>query len=592
METARGKTRDESITRLAELIDNYEKYSRPHSRVMAEMAALLARRLGLAQSDINAIAEAAMLHDIGLHFMSPAYHSSPGPLSFEDRIDLWRHSVIGEQQMAKRGSTRHAQLLVRWHHEWWNGTGYPDMLAFEDIPIGARALRAVELLSALAADRPYRAALSEEATIEALKSSAGIECDPYVVSALIALLDDLRAAGQQAIAPIIEPIPIEERSDPQGLDPMSHTLELASPGPLDSALTSAPEASLSTASAELMATAPPSALLPLDLMISRAKSQGFAPADQTVWHDWNRSRYNKKSLLGFQASVLRQIEFRSIAIAICGWARMEWYLKTWGKLIFSNDPRAWASAASRALIEARTAPSEEHIAELLRDVYVPGNKLANPSLRRWFGETDAWWMDNLRCNIERAGDDLLRAQAIYLGLQVGDYALSFTDQTRELRRPLATVFWRLAGLLMSGPQGHAHNRSFNLPVEEFARMSRADLFYLNLPAAQAERAGSEARSQWRESWTRSSDQVAGDEVMRLVSTAQSKHTYLSMVERILRAAPHIKTWAIEYQDTGLASAHDISELIKEHRPVQATYSKDLTEVAGGLRNYIFVAQKA
>jgi len=105
---------------------------------MAELAAHLARRFGLAPPDVDAITEAAMLHDIGLYTMTPAYHAFPRPLSFEARLDLWRHPVIGEQQMAKRDAMRHAQLRVRWHHEWWNGSGYPDMLAFEDIPV-ARA---------------------------------------------------------------------------------------------------------------------------------------------------------------------------------------------------------------------------------------------------------------------------------------------------------------------------------------------------------------------------------------------------------------------------------------------------------------------
>ncbi len=214
MESAKGKTREETITRLAERIDKFEKYSLPHARVMAELAARLARRLGLGQSDINSIAEAAFLHDIGLYAMNPAYHSSPGPLSFDERMDLWRHSIIGEQQMSKRDATRHAQLLVRWHHEWWNGSGYPDMLAFEDIPIGARILRAVELYSALTSDRPYRAALDEDQAIDLLSASAGIECDPYVIKALLALLDDLRATARESKAAESAPAHNQEIEQP------------------------------------------------------------------------------------------------------------------------------------------------------------------------------------------------------------------------------------------------------------------------------------------------------------------------------------------------------------------------------------------
>lgn len=612
METAKGKPRQESITKLAELIDGYEKYSRSHARAMAEIAALVARRMGLAQADINALAEAAMLHDIGLHAMSPAYHSSPGPLSFEQRIDLWRHSVIGEQQMAKRGSTRHAQLLVRWHHEWWNGTGYPDSLSFEDIPIGARILRAVELLSALVADRPYRAALSYEDAIETLKSSAGVECDPFVVSALVALIEELRESVEQNVEPRVEiPAAIEPRTelpaeiaypplvDPWQIDQPPAQTEPTTQSEPEAIKRSVPE--LLSAYPSFQASEPAhqqtgedaaaSITQHLDLLVSRSGTKELK-AEEARWIDWKRSRYNKKSLLGFQASVLRQIEFRSIAVGLCGWARMEWYLKAWNKLIFSNDPRKWAASVSRAMIEARAPMLEDQVASLLRDVYIPGNRLMNAGLLHWFSETDAWWMDNLRRNIESVEDETLRAQAIHLGLQVGDYALSFDDQTRDLRRPLATVLWRLAGRAVSGPPGQPHSRSYNLSVEEFARQSRADLFYLNLPPAHGEQAGSEARNRWRESWVRCSNEPTTDEVMNLVATAQSKHTYLSMVERILRAASNARIWAIEYQDIGLASAQDMGELIKEHRAVRATYSKDLTEVAGGLRNYIFVAEKA
>jgi hypothetical protein len=326
-------------------------------------------------------------------------------------------------------------------------------------------------------------------------------------------------------------------------------------------------------------------------VLLRARSKDPAPAEAGEWRGWSGSRYNRKSLLGFEASVLRQIDFRSIAIALCGLARLDWYLKAWGKLIMSNDPRAWAAASSRAMIEAKEQLGEDLISGLLADLYVPGPRLANPAIRRWFGETDAWWMDNLRRNIDRIEDPLLRAQAISLGIQTGDYALSFNDETRDIKRPLTTVFWRLAGRATLGPAGHPHNRSYNQPLEEFIRSSRADLLYLNLPPSHAEISGSEARNEWREVWVKGTDAPVTDDVQRLMAAPQSKHSYLTLVDRLLRAGAHVKTWAIHYQDVGLASAHDISELIKDHRPVRATYCKDLTEVAGGLRNYIIVAEK-
>jgi ribosomal protein L12E/L44/L45/RPP1/RPP2 len=676
VETAKGKSREEIINRLSDRIDSFENYASPHARLMADLASHLGRRMGLTEPDINAATEAALLHDIGLYAMTPAYHSTPGPLTFEERMDLWRHPIIGEQQMAKRDAMRHAQLLVRWHHEWWNGSGYPDMLAFEDIPIGARILRAVELYSALISDRPYRAALNRSQAIETLKAAAGIECDPYVVKALIALLEDINAqtevaapglsteaqasAGEMSSLTQAEPHSgspessqgdaerTQLRESPSAFDAgatpwaSAHAGEhsewppRAAVGPPGGPLTGPaatgfaqepPEAqarsaqethdaedrTLETRAAETRQPVPPNSSGAESAVTEResrpaglggatrpapiarwgkARARDFVEAEPPRWHEWASSRYNKKSLLGYEASVLRQIEFRSIAIPFTSLSRLDWYLKAWGKLILANDPRAWAGMAARAMAEAKEPLSEDHVMRLLEDVYVPGARLNNPELRRWFSETDAWWMDNLRRNIEALDDETLRAQAMVLGMKTGDYALSFNEETRDLRRPLTTIFWRLAGRAFIGPAGHPHSRGHNLPAEEFLKRARADLVYVSLPAAHTEQAGSEARSPWRESWVRASAGGGDEGMARLMTAPQSKQSYLALIDKLLRSASHIKTWAIGYQEIGLAAASDIAELVKEYRPVRATYSKDLTEVAGGLRSFIIIAEKA
>ena len=631
METAKGKTREETINRLADRIDNFEKYTQPHSRLMAELAKLLARRFGLATADIDAITEAAMLHDIGLYAMAPGYHALPRPLAFEARLDLWRHSVIGEQQMAKRDSTRHAQLLVRWHHEWWNGSGYPDMLAFEDIPVGARILRAVELCSALLSDRPYRAAQNEQQVVEALTSSAGIECDPYVVKALLSLLDELligiqrseAAASVEAdshrLAAVPEPLPVPEpgtAKETTAAPPEKFSTETISPEPSPAPQPwgegfrafvpttneiSEPQATQSTvggaqsSAIETEAQAQPAHSEPrppiIESLYSRARLGEIGAADSLRWRGWKGSSYNRKQLLGFQASVLRQLEFRSIAIPFWSEARLDWYLKAWGKVIFANDPRQWAGIVARARVEANQPLGEDIITRLLEEVYVPRVRLGNPGLRRWFGETDAWWMDNLRRNIESLDEELLRAQAVTLGLQTGDYALSFDEETLELRRPLTTVFWRLAGRAYVGPAGQPHNRSFNHPAEEFVRYARADLLYLRSPSSHTDRGGAEARSEWREAWVCGATD-GKTELGNIATPPQSKQSYLATLERLLRPASNYKVWAVEYQEPGLASVQDVIELIKEYRQVKATYSKDVTEVAGGLRSSIIVAEKS
>ncbi|HSQ21084.1 MAG TPA: HD domain-containing phosphohydrolase [Blastocatellia bacterium] len=637
MESAKGKTREDVINRLADRIDTFEKYTQPHSRLMAALAAHLANRFGLATPDIDAITEAAMLHDIGLYTMSPAYHSLPRPLNSEARLDLWRHPVVGEQQMAKLDAMRHSQLLVRWHHEWWNGSGYPDMLAFEDIPIGARILRAVELYAALICDRPYRGALDEHQAAEALASSAGTECDPYVIKALLALLDDLRAGVAQPNAQIVETPPVETLPEPPTLneqnilvestpllnasEPSSTIWAARSPvradennaesGPPARAWgeglqafvpTAAPpeqQASHPTQETRLGETSHTQPFIPkrqpsislIESSLARSRSSDLAGSDSSQWLGWNGSRYNRKALLGFQASVLRQLEFRSIAIPFWGESRLDWYLKAWGKTIFANDPRGWAGIVARANVEAAEPLGEDTITRILQDVYIPGVRLWNPDLRRWFGESDAWWMDNLRRNIESLDDLLARAQAFELGLYTGDYALSFGEQTLDLRRPLTTVFWRLAGRAFAGPAGLPHNRSFNQPAEDFIRHARADLLYLRAPGSHTDRGGAEARSDWREAWISGPSHNEGSEAVKGATPIQSRQSYLASVDRLLRMASKFRIWAVEYQEPGLATAQDIIDLVKEYRPVKATYSKDVTEVVGGLRNYIIVGEK-
>jgi hypothetical protein len=152
------------------------------------------------------------------------------------------------------------------------------------------------------------------------------------------------------------------------------------------------------------------------------------------------------------------------------------------------------------------------------------------------------------------------------------------------------VFWRLAGRAFAGPAGQPHNRAFIQPVEEFIKHSRADLLYLRSPSSQTELGGAQARSDWRETWVNGATNQEPVRVNRSVALPQSKQAYLAVLDRLFRTAINFKRWAIEYQEPGLATAQDIIELIKEYRSVKATYSKDVTEVAGGLRSYIIVGE--
>ena len=119
--------------------------------------------------------------------MNREYIRASRLLREEERIDMQRHTVIGEQEAARRGLSRAVQLLVRRHHEWWNGSGYPDALEREQIPLAARILRVSDTYAALTDSRPYSVAISASEARRYLVGWSGIEFDPKVVKIFLSL---------------------------------------------------------------------------------------------------------------------------------------------------------------------------------------------------------------------------------------------------------------------------------------------------------------------------------------------------------------------------------------------------------------------
>lgn len=176
------------LTKIATETDRIEGYSQPHAVAVARLAEIVATQMEMHGQDLSSLLLAALAHDLGERMMKRNYLLRPQPLTWEETLDLWRHPILGEQQAVELRLPRHAQLLIRWHHEWWNGLGYPDGLMGEAIPLGARILRVVDSYSALTADRPYREAYDPLEAEQIIADQAGIEFDPAVVQILLAYL--------------------------------------------------------------------------------------------------------------------------------------------------------------------------------------------------------------------------------------------------------------------------------------------------------------------------------------------------------------------------------------------------------------------
>jgi len=189
LDTEHERLAHEAYLQLASAADRFEHYENPHAVRIAALADHLAQAFHLAHQDLKSLRTAAHMHDLGEVAMEREYIRREGSLTEEERWDLARHPVIGEQEAARASADRAVQLLVRWHHEWWNGCGYPDALRQTEIPLAARILRVADSYAALTDARPYRPALSEAEARQQIIERAAIEFDPAVVTVLLSLPD-------------------------------------------------------------------------------------------------------------------------------------------------------------------------------------------------------------------------------------------------------------------------------------------------------------------------------------------------------------------------------------------------------------------
>ena len=154
-----------------------------HTADVALLAARTAERLGLMPDETERVRLAAELHDVGKAAIPDAILAKPGPLNDDEWAFVRRHTVIGERIVRAAPSLAHTADLVRWHHERPDGTGYPDALAADEIPIGARIIAVSDVFDAIVSDRPYREGRSAEEALAELHRCAGTQFDAAVVAA-------------------------------------------------------------------------------------------------------------------------------------------------------------------------------------------------------------------------------------------------------------------------------------------------------------------------------------------------------------------------------------------------------------------------
>jgi HD-GYP domain-containing protein (c-di-GMP phosphodiesterase class II) len=174
---------------LAAALEAKDAHTANHARSLVRNAEAIARLLGLSGVALRDVRYGAAFHDIGKIAVPESILNKPGPLTDDERAEVERHVLVGEQILAPVEFLAGVRPLVRHGHERWDGTGYPDRLAGEEIPLGARIILACDAYDAMTSDRPYRSAMARPAAREEMRRYSGSQFDPAIVSALLEVLD-------------------------------------------------------------------------------------------------------------------------------------------------------------------------------------------------------------------------------------------------------------------------------------------------------------------------------------------------------------------------------------------------------------------
>jgi putative nucleotidyltransferase with HDIG domain len=175
------------LAALSQAIETRDPYTRGHSQRVSLLAQVVARRLGWKSARLGAVRLGALLHDVGKLNLDQAVLSKPGPLDEREFVEIKRHPLAGARLIRGFEALRPALPYILFHHERWDGAGYPTGRSREQIPLGARIVAVVDAFDAMISIRPYRSALPVRSAIAEVNDGAGTQFDPGVVRAFLAV---------------------------------------------------------------------------------------------------------------------------------------------------------------------------------------------------------------------------------------------------------------------------------------------------------------------------------------------------------------------------------------------------------------------
>ncbi|MHB8926527.1 MAG: HD-GYP domain-containing protein [Bacillota bacterium] len=188
-----------TITALVRALEQKDPYTRGHSDRVKTYALAVAREMHVPADQLERLEYVALLHDVGKIGIRDTIWMKEGRLDQAEYEEIKRHSVVGAEIIGQIEILGHDVEIVRHHHEWFDGSGYPDSKAGKDIPIGARILAVADAFDAMTSERPYKPAYGYREAVEELNRYSGRQFDPEVVQAFLATVKEVIPSAREGV---------------------------------------------------------------------------------------------------------------------------------------------------------------------------------------------------------------------------------------------------------------------------------------------------------------------------------------------------------------------------------------------------------
>lgn len=173
---------------MVKALEKFHGYTKGHSEHVAKCSMNLAKKIGLSERDQKKIYQAGLLHDIGKVFIPKSILDKNGGLTAEEYNEVKKHPIIGAELIEEGAKLKEIALIVRYHHERWDGMGYPDGLKAKEIPLESRIMAVCDAFDAMTSDRAYRKAMSKKSALEEIEKNAGKQFDPSIAQEFLKMV--------------------------------------------------------------------------------------------------------------------------------------------------------------------------------------------------------------------------------------------------------------------------------------------------------------------------------------------------------------------------------------------------------------------